>query len=229
MNITKRTDKKNETDIENAGLENDGEIMEIINKQNNTGERDQADEYNNTDRRVKCEESEAAEMDPYLTLRAHHLLCIPQYQGSGYSKAFCLQMDKVTKTLKERRERLVIQDAPDVLCAHCPNLVQAGSNLLHPSEEKSPDELWEGHGSAGKKGFGGWCCEKEAEIIRKDRTLLAGLSIEAGAAYDAEELREILHSQMTQNLFDEACGDCEWLRRGFCSYRLWREKFYDSF
>lgn len=143
-----------------------------------------------------------------LKLRAHHLLCIPQYQGNGYSEAFCSQMEAVIKALKAHEGRLVLLDEPDILCRHCPNLMRDSAQNLER---------------------GSCRCEKEAEIIRKDRTLLEGLHIEAGMPCEAEELKKKAGIFMSQELFCRACGDCEWLRRGFCNYRLWKENFYDIF
>ena len=34
-----------------------------------------------------------------MELRAHHLLCIPMYQGHGYSKEFCAHMVEVIERM----------------------------------------------------------------------------------------------------------------------------------
>ena len=117
-------------------------------------------------------------------------------------------MEAVIKALKAHEGRLVLLDEPDILCRHCPNLMQDSAQNLER---------------------GSCRCEKEAEIIRKDRTLLEGLHIEAGRPCEAEELKKKAGIFMSQELFCRACGDCEWLRRGFCNYRLWKENFYDIF
>lgn len=175
--------------------------------------------------------------DMHLLLRAHHLLCIPQYRGSGYSKAFCRQMEEVIKTLREGKYRILLLDAPDILCCHCPNLLQGRTDRQDATEaereaateERAQKRTELKRRDDGKYGCEGWHCEKEAEIIRKDRTLLTGLHLETETAYEPEKLKAAVRLSMTQELFCKACGDCEWLRRGFCGYGLWKEKFYDTF
>lgn len=192
-----------------------------------TGKINDTDKANNTDSINDSTGNDLAY--PYLALRAHHLLCIPQYQGSGYSEAFCLQMDNVIKMLQEHRRKLVLLCRPDMLCMYCPNLMQENTYLPHLHKEGDAGELLAEQEVGNSRKNGGGHCEKETEIIRKDRTLLEGLHIKEGAAYDAEEIKKSVRQYMTQKLFDRACGDCEWLRRGFCSYGLWKEKFYDTF
>ncbi len=130
--------------------------------------------------------------DMHLLLRAHHLLCIPQYRGSGYSKAFCRQMEEVIKTLREGKYRILLLDAPDILCCHCPNLLQGRTDRQDATEaekeaateERAQKRTELKRRDDGKYGCEGWHCEKEAEIIRKDRTLLTGLHLETETAYE---------------------------------------------
>lgn len=181
--------------------------------------------------------SEVKSTQRNLALRAHHLLCIPQYQGSGYSKAFSRQMEEVIKTLREGKCRILLLDTPDILCCHCPNLLRgrtdrqdaAEAEKEAAAEERAQKQTEPEKRDDGKCGCKSRQCEKEAEIIRKDRTLLAGLHLETETAYEMEKLKAAVRLSMTQELFQKACGDCEWLRRGFCSYELWKEKFYDTF
>lgn len=143
---------------------------------------------------------------PYLTLRAHHLLCIPQYQGNGYSEVFCLQMDNVIKMLQEHRRKLVLLCRPDMLCMYCPNLMQENTYLPHLHKDEDAGELLAEREVGNSRKNGGGHCEKETEIIRKDRTLLEGLHIEEGAAYDAEEIMGCGEKNFTI-LFEEK-DDC---------------------
>ena len=57
-----------------------------------------------------------------LRLRAHHLNCIPRFNGSGYSEEFCKHMQEI----KERflnGEKYEIVDGADDVCRFCPNLI----------------------------------------------------------------------------------------------------------
>lgn len=167
--------------------------------------------------------------DMHLLLRAHHLLCIPQYQGSGYSKDFCRQMEKVIKILRKQKHKITILDVPDILCSHCPNLIRDSQEEQCDRKERPEGRTEQENCGSEQYGCEGMLCEKETEIIRKDRTLLKGLHLETETAYEPEKLKAAVRLSMTQELFCKACGDCEWLRRGFCGYELWKEKFYDTF
>lgn len=51
-----------------------------------------------------------------LALRAHHLLCVLTYAGTGYSAAFVKNFDAVVARLAAG-EAFVLVDGPDVICA----------------------------------------------------------------------------------------------------------------
>lgn len=54
-----------------------------------------------------------------MKLRPHHLLCINNYVGKGYSEDFTANMDKTVAGLKNGCEFTLV-NGPDDLCAHCP-------------------------------------------------------------------------------------------------------------
>lgn len=60
-----------------------------------------------------------------LCLRPHHLLCLQNFVGCGYSDGFTGAMARIASTLSENPELPVrITAGADALCAACPNLRQ---------------------------------------------------------------------------------------------------------
>lgn len=57
-----------------------------------------------------------------VCLRAHHVLCVLTYAGTGYSELFCANMDRVIARLNAGAG-IVLKDGPDDICAP---LVAAG-------------------------------------------------------------------------------------------------------
>ncbi|TVR82274.1 MAG: DUF1284 domain-containing protein [Rhodospirillales bacterium] len=57
-----------------------------------------------------------------MRLRAHHVLCVLTYAGTGYSERFCANMDRVIARLNAGAA-IVLKDGPDDICAP---LVAAG-------------------------------------------------------------------------------------------------------
>ena len=55
-----------------------------------------------------------------MKLRAHHLLCIPMYQGKGYSEGFTAHMGEMLKMLEKNVPVRLTADT-DEICSACPN------------------------------------------------------------------------------------------------------------
>ena len=53
-------------------------------------------------------------------LRAHHGMCLPFFQGKGYSGAFVENMTQM-KGILEENPVICLVDSADDLCAACPN------------------------------------------------------------------------------------------------------------
>lgn len=124
-----------------------------------------------------------------VTLRAHNLLCIQGFVGKGYSPAFVANMTQVVEGLAPGTEVTVV-DAPDVLCAACPNLADEGCTLHGPGTERA--------------------------IVHQDRDVLARLGLAAG---DTATWRDILHRiarSIEPDDLDDICGACPWLPLGTC-------------
>lgn len=57
-----------------------------------------------------------------IRLRAHHLICLQNFEGKGYSQAFVENMQRVVNCLKEHPEDdlICVVEGGDDLCSCCP-------------------------------------------------------------------------------------------------------------
>jgi hypothetical protein len=56
-----------------------------------------------------------------ITLRPHHLLCIRNFIGKGYSKDFVDNMKSLINTLEENpNQKVLIKSGLDDICKKCP-------------------------------------------------------------------------------------------------------------
>ncbi len=155
-----------------------------------------------------------------MELRAHHLLCIPMYQGHGYSEEFCAHMVKVIERIRTTDEEIRPLSSPDEVCSHCPNLEppvpeQEGSRGAKPESENP--FLFHRY------------CEHENRTSKKDSNLLESFGLRCGKTYSRRELKETVLSHMTQEVFDASCGKCDWRKQGLCSFELWQKNFRECF
>lgn len=56
-----------------------------------------------------------------VKIRYHHLMCIPRYEGKGYSDAFCRNLEKVKAEIE--KGDYILTDKCDEICKACPNKV----------------------------------------------------------------------------------------------------------
>lgn len=54
-----------------------------------------------------------------IKIRYHHLMCIPRYEGKGYSDAFCSNMQKIKEAIQ--KDNYVLVEECDDVCRFCPN------------------------------------------------------------------------------------------------------------
>ena len=54
-----------------------------------------------------------------MKLRAHHLLCLQNFVGEGYSDAFCANMAE-QKRRAAGEDRFILEDGCDDICQACP-------------------------------------------------------------------------------------------------------------
>ena len=100
-----------------------------------------------------------------MKLRAHHLLCIPMYQGKGYSEGFCSHMEDMIGRIKAGEAEFLISASPDDICAGCPHLCSDS---------------------------GGLACEEEKKISQKDMELTMRWKMQGGRVYKRPEMKNMV-------------------------------------
>lgn len=139
-----------------------------------------------------------------MKLRVHHLFCSALYQGEGYSRQFCENMEKTVKWLwneeslcekEERMAQLIIR--PDVICQACPNLI------------------------------GEACVLDGDSVVSKDARLAEALHLQLDRQYAVSKLLRHVKENLTEEIFETSCHKCEWYHQKLCSYEKLAGK-YDS-
>ncbi len=127
-------------------------------------------------------------MNEILNLRAHHLLCLPGYEGKGYDGQHKTSWDTISEQLKEHPDTFVrITDGKDDLCKNCPNAV----------------------GKNGKR------CNSDF-LATLDEKVKGLLNIATGTIMTWQEYMQKVFSIMNKDNHKELCGKCEWRKYGLC-------------
>ena len=116
-----------------------------------------------------------------ITLRPHHLLCIPHFTGQGYDAAFTANMTVVTGLLNAHPETPVTLTAQcDDLCAACP------------------------HSSGG-------VCASQEKVSAFDRAVRSACGFSEGQTCSWQALSDTVRSRIFQaGTFPEICASCDW-------------------
>lgn len=116
-----------------------------------------------------------------ITLRPHHLLCIPHFTGQGYDAAFTENMTAVTELLA------VHPDTPVTLTLRCDDLCAACP-----------------HGSGG-------VCASQEKVSAFDSAVLSACGFFAGQTCSWQMFADTVRSRIFQTgTFSEICESCEW-------------------
>lgn len=159
-----------------------------------------------------------------MRLRVHHLLCSALYVGKGYSAAFCGNMQKVVTWLWEplsagpcgplsgpeegavegepeailcegEKREIRLITEPDDICRECPNLGDNGCKL------------------------------DDDNVVSKDTALAQALGLETERTYLAAELLHTVSSNLTAEIFENSCHNCDWYKQGVCRYEQLAERY----
>lgn len=153
-----------------------------------------------------------------MRLRVHHLLCSALYVGKGYSEAFCENMQKVVTWLwgplsgleeeagegesesilcEGEKREIRLITEPDNICKACPNLGDNGCKL------------------------------DDDHVVSKDAALAQALGLETECVYPAAELLHIVSSNLTAEIFEDSCHNCDWYKQGLCRYEQLVKKYQE--
>lgn len=140
-----------------------------------------------------------------MRLRVHHLFCSALYAGKGYSEGFCENMQRVVRWLwesppQEKEERKVmLVTGPDNVCGGCPNLTAEGCGL------------------------------EDNQVVCKDARLAQALRLEPEKVYTVSGLLVKVSGNLTREIFETSCKNCDWYRMGLCHYEKLEQKYHDIF
>jgi hypothetical protein len=133
-----------------------------------------------------------------IKLRAHHLLCLQGYQGYGYDENFKINLENVLKHLKTNPNVIVVE-AADNLCNHCPKL-KNGKCHLHLKDEDKPLSQEENNRS-------------DKEIIKMDSNTLKKIGIDENKEYNVKDLYKIINNSIKKKKdLEDICGECIWIK-----------------
>ena len=121
-----------------------------------------------------------------IRLRPHHLMCIQNYRGHGYSEAFQRRMERILDVLRQSpgsglrpSPHIRIVEGADDLCAACPHCLEGKCESDNPAV------------------FDGLVSER--------------MCLETGCVLNMEDLQD---TKMSLQLLEECCPGCSWL--GLC-------------
>ena len=75
-----------------------------------------------------------------LILRFHHLLCLPLFEGKGYSDSFSANMAMIKGRVESTEEEITFICDFDSVCENCPNKSEKGCLLNGNGGEKIEDK-----------------------------------------------------------------------------------------
>lgn len=130
-----------------------------------------------------------------LTLRFHHLLCIPLFEGKGYSDDFSVNMERIKEIAETTRERIRFICDFDSICQGCPNKSEGGC-LLNEGSDKIED---------------------------KDARIAELLGVENGFESSYKAALDLAGEKIHKAEFEKLCGQCRWYKAGVCSFEKWEK------
>ncbi len=129
-------------------------------------------------------------------LRFHHLLCLPLFEGKGYSDSFSVNMARIKEKAEGSEEKIRFICGFDSICEGCPNKSEKGCLLNEDSEEN---------------------------IEEKDRYIAELLGLESGFTAQYKTALKTAAEKIDRNEFEKICGECRWCKAGICCFEKWKE------
>lgn len=128
-------------------------------------------------------------------LRFHHLLCLPLFEGKGYSDDFSVNMAEIKEKAENTEEEIEFICDFDSICANCPNKSEKGCLLNEDSAEN---------------------------IEKKDMYIRELLGAESGFTATYKEALRLALEKIDRAEFEKLCGKCRWCKAGVCGFEKWR-------
>lgn len=134
-----------------------------------------------------------------LVLRFHHLLCLPLFEGKGYSDRFSANMARIkqyAENPENNKEEITFICNFDSVCENCPNKSETGC-LLNGDDKDG--------------------------IEKKDRYIAELLNVKEGFSANYASALKLAEEKIHCDEFIKICGECRWYKAGICSFDKWRD------
>lgn len=115
-----------------------------------------------------------------MRIRGHHLLCIMNFKGRGYSEEFIENMSLIKRKLEEGEKFLLVIGGDDI-CSKCPYY-----------KEECQREF------------------KRGETEEKDRKIVEFLGLKEKEEYFYKNVEGIIFEKMKRKDFENFCKNCSW-------------------
>lgn len=125
-----------------------------------------------------------------IKLRPHHLLCTQGYSGKGYDNDFVSNMDKVVHTLRTEPGTKI-------------KLEFYTDDLCADCPNKLGENL----------------CKSQSKVDHFDGKTVEYFHLEE-KEYLYQEIIDEIDSQMTEEMLEEICGNCEWFAISSCKKNI---------
>jgi len=147
-------------------------------------------------------------------LRAHMVLCLLGFRGSGYSPHFVSAMGALKRTLQEDPTQLVVLiDRPDRLCAVCPNVASLSpAPDLRPAAPHPPGRTSLGCILGGPN--------HEAHVRAQDTMVLQRLGLQVDGVHTWGAILKRVRMRIGPGDLPGICTSCPWLPLGICRESL---------
>ena len=131
-----------------------------------------------------------------LKIRPHHILCMRAYRGMGYSKDFTNKMETIIKEIGAYNEYLCISSKDKL---NKVEIVFSTDSIC----ESCPSKLGEN------------LCISQDKVNLLDLKVFKYFGIKNGI-YNYSELEKLVYNNITEEIFDDICKDCEWYNTSNC-------------
>lgn len=140
-------------------------------------------------------------MEKNIVLRFHHLMCIPLFEGKGYSDVFSANMLRIKTCLEAKNSNVTLICGFDIVCENCPNKTEKDCLLDFDSSESG--------------------CSKE-NIVDRDHLVSGIIGISEGSCIAYNKALEQARGKIGKEEFESICGKCRWFKAGVCSFEKWK-------
>ena len=131
-----------------------------------------------------------------MKLRPHHLLCVQGFVGKGYNERFTSNMTAVVMELRECKEVLL--------------------EIIFSTDDVC---------SACPKMINKGVCADDILVKEIDKRVVTYFGITEGH-HPCCGLFESVNARITEEIFNDICGKCQWFGLGVCKDRIFNRKFF---